>query len=317
MSKKDNDGKKEKNAQKHKLNYNKRVKYEMSDEAKEYERQIIEKLYQPRESSGNAMGDYFLKAGSNVLASVVARNSYGQDYDPKRQVQVIKQGKDQPKQKEDYVLDAPQVLEHKYVVGITGNTGSGKSLIGQYMRDLGYEVLDADAITHQLQQKGERGYEAIVAEFGPGYLDEQGQINRKLLGDYVFGDAKAKQRLEDALHPLIVETIAKLAEQSSTDIVFIEAPLLYEAGANSMCDEVWAVLADDETRKQRIMQRDGIDEAQAKARMDAQGSQQKKALHADAVIDNNANTNKLYDSVDRIFGHTKRRMGNKLNADQS
>ena len=121
----------------------------------------------------------------------------------------------------------------KKIIGITGGIASGKSTVCNYIRTLGYPVIDSDAIARELSQKGNSLYDAILSSFGVEYLDAKGEIDRHKLGSYIFKNSKARQHLNAITHPKIVEEIQKKIKKCKENIIFLDIPLLIEKTMNA------------------------------------------------------------------------------------
>lgn len=174
----------------------------------------------------------------------------------------------------------------KYLIGLTGNIGTGKSTVARMLADLGADVLDADALVHALQRKGAPAYDAIVSAFGADFLQPDGEIDRRKLGEIVFADQARLRELEAILHPaVLVESQRRIAE-TTADIVVYEAIKLIEAGRHTMCDAVWVVAAPREVQIARLMRDRNMSEAEASRRIDAQPPPEEKLKYATVVIDN-------------------------------
>lgn len=176
------------------------------------------------------------------------------------------------------------------VIGLTGGTGSGKSVVGRSLAAAGAVIIDADQIAHEIIEKGEPAYEEIVAYYGREILDEAGNIIRKKLGEIVFHDGEKLAFLNQCTHKYIcAETerqISAAKAAGTATAIILDAPLLLEAGLEKVCDMVWVVYADPEVRAQRVMERDGVTYELAKARIANQKSWEEYRQAADAVIDN-------------------------------
>ncbi|MCL2617338.1 MAG: dephospho-CoA kinase, partial [Defluviitaleaceae bacterium] len=149
------------------------------------------------------------------------------------------------------------------VIGLTGNSGSGKSAIAGICAEYGAYVINADEVNHENMAAGKPAYQEICAAFGTNILDEHGEINRRVLGGIVFADKAKLQALVDITHKhVIAETRRRINEAmvNPTKYKFIvkDAPLLIEAGMHKECDETWLAVADYGTRLQRIRSRDGL-----------------------------------------------------------
>lgn len=171
----------------------------------------------------------------------------------------------------------------KHAIALTGGISTGKSTVASILKLYGFEVIDADAIAHEVLQH----VAGKVAEiFGEAYVKD-GVVDRKRLGGLVFSDSEAKQKLEQLVHPLIRKEIMRRAERSETQGVpyFIDIPLFYETGAYDI-KKVLVVYAPRETQLERLVKRDGFSEEEAQKRIDAQMDIEEKRRRADYVIDN-------------------------------
>ncbi|HOV69771.1 MAG TPA: dephospho-CoA kinase [Clostridia bacterium] len=184
------------------------------------------------------------------------------------------------------------------VIGLTGNIASGKSTVAQYLRDKGFQVLDMDNETHIIYQRGNCGYNAIKEEFGDRFVDPDGTLNRAKLGKYVFADRARLKRLNEIIHPLLVKRAGEFIRTHKDErAVFIEAYGIIEAGMLDMLDRLWLVAADEKLRLARLMER-GLDEHQAKLRIDAQMSEDKKKKYASCIIDTGGSFEDTFAQVD-------------------
>lgn len=176
------------------------------------------------------------------------------------------------------------------VIGLTGGTGSGKSVVSKSLAEAGAVIVDADQIAHEIILKGEPAYQEIIAYYGTGILDEDGNIIRKKLGEIVFNDGEKLAFLNQCTHKYICaevdRQIAAAKEAGTAIAIVLDAPLLLEAGLEQVCDWVWVVYADPEVRAQRVMARDGVTYELAKARIANQKSWEEYKQAADTVIDN-------------------------------
>lgn len=174
------------------------------------------------------------------------------------------------------------------ILGITGGIASGKSMVSEIFRRLGAIVVSADALAREAVLPGSPALAKLVERFGAGILDREGALDRKALAKRIFADPEARATLNRITHP----AIAAIAEerlralQSKASLVVYEAPLLFEAGAEGRVDAVLVVTVDPERQLQRLMQREALSEAEARARIAAQMSQAEKVARADFVIDN-------------------------------
>ena len=186
------------------------------------------------------------------------------------------------------------------VIGLTGGSGAGKSTVADMMKTRGLMVIDADRVARDVVKKGQRALCEIVNVFGTGVLTQDGNLNRRVLADIVFSDENKLKILNDITLQRITEGIRqKIAH--APDILVIDAPLLYEAGLDGLCDAVIVVTASYENRLSRIMLRDHIEKDLAKKRLEAQKNQQKYFSSADFYLENNGDMIKLERELDGIL----------------
>ena len=177
------------------------------------------------------------------------------------------------------------------VIGLTGPTGAGKSSVSQILREWkGVVVIDADQISRQVVQKGKRCLVDLAVEFSPLIIDADGNLNRKKLAQVVFTNKEKLRTLNRIIFPYIVEEtemeIIK-AREAGAKAVFLDAPTLYESGADALCDKVVAVISDSARRLQRIIKRDNMTPEEAMHRMNSQNKDEFYTSRADYVIRNN------------------------------
>lgn len=191
------------------------------------------------------------------------------------------------------------------VIGLTGGTGSGKSVVSKSLAEAGTVIVDADKIAHEIILKGNPAYQEIIEYYGTGILDEDGNIIRKKLGEIVFHDEEKLAFLNRCTHKYICAEVdsqiaAAKAAGTATAIV-LDAPLLLEAGLEQVCDVVWVVYADPEVRAQRVMARDGVTYELAKARIANQKSWEEYKQAADTVIDNSKDLTYLQGQLSELL----------------
>ena len=173
----------------------------------------------------------------------------------------------------------------KRIIGITGGIASGKSNVASVIEKLGYPVIDCDKISYELSKKDGPLYKAILDKFGPDYLLDDGELNRKKLGALIFNNSSAKELINDTTHPIIREHLLDEIKKFSDGLVFIEVPLLYEAKFDKICDKVICVFLKKKAQVERLMAREGIDEDYALAKIHSQMDLYLKRAKADYVID--------------------------------
>lgn len=186
-------------------------------------------------------------------------------------------------------------------IAVTGGIGSGKSLVSEYIRDRGFTVIDADAMSREMTSAGGKAIPYIREHFGPEFINEDGSLNRAMMRDLVFKDPRKKALLEEGTTKVVledIEAIRREREKSGDKALFFDIPLLYETGTESDYDAVWAVTADYEVRAARVMARDGIDASIIDLIMGSQADEEYKISRADYVIINNGTTEELRAHVD-------------------
>lgn len=173
------------------------------------------------------------------------------------------------------------------VLGLTGPTGAGKSTVAAALKKLGCAVIDADLLAREATALPEC-LAALQKEFGEDIVGSDGALDRRLLAGRAFADPERTKALNRITHPVILaESVRRLHEAQKTgcSAVILDAPLLFESGADSLCDATIAVAAPDDSRAQRIMARDGITAAQAEERMRAQHGVSYYTERADYTFD--------------------------------
>ena len=174
----------------------------------------------------------------------------------------------------------------KKVIGLTGSIASGKSTVSKKLKDLGYKVIDCDAINHEILVKDEVGYLLVVENFGTDILDENLEIDRKKLSSLIFNDSVLKEKLNQILHPVIKNRVIEEIEKIDEGMVFLDCPLLFETDFHKLCEINIVVYVNFDTQIHRLMQRDNITFPEALKKIYAQMSLDEKLGLADLVIDN-------------------------------
>lgn len=189
-------------------------------------------------------------------------------------------------------------------VGLTGGIGSGKSTVARIFEAHGAVVIDADAIARELVEPGEPALAALVAEFGPRILREDGTLNRGELASLAFSDAQATVRLNSIMHPLIrEESERRLAEASNEGIqtVVYDMPLLVETGQRDLVDIVVVVDVPEDLQVERAVALRGLDEQDVRRRIEVQASREERLAIADIVIDNSGSLDDTQGQVERVW----------------
>lgn len=190
------------------------------------------------------------------------------------------------------------------ILGLTGGIATGKSTVTGMLRERGIPVIDADQIAREVVEPGKPAYDAIVGHFGRDILLEDGQIDRKKLGEIVFSDESERQKLNAIVHPEVRRVMreeAETAEKNGASIVFMDIPLLFESKLQYMVEKIVVVYAPAAMQLARMMERDELEEEQAQKRLRAQFPIDQKREEADFLIDNS-----------RTRGETERQVENML-----
>ncbi len=174
----------------------------------------------------------------------------------------------------------------KYVIGLTGNIATGKSVVRKMLEHLGAYGIDADALGHRAIAKGAPGYKGVVDTFGRWVLTSDGQIDRVRLGSIVFNNPQALQALEGVIHPLVSQAVDIIVRRSTQSVVVIEAIKLMELDLSNSCDSLWVTYAPPDVQVFRLMNNRKMSETEARQRIAAQPPQEKKVAAASVVIKN-------------------------------
>lgn len=197
------------------------------------------------------------------------------------------------------------------VVGLTGGIGSGKSEVSRILRELGAPVIDADALTHQCQERGEDVWRAVWRRYGWGILSQDGELLRRKLGHVIFRDAAEREALNQIVHPAVRQKIRdRLNDLTSLGhrVVVLDIPLLLEGDWREGVDEIWVVYSDPDQQLARVMQRDHLGPEEAQRRIAAQIPLADKIRYADHVIDNQGSLSSLREQVKQLW-HNARTTG--------
>lgn len=187
-------------------------------------------------------------------------------------------------------------------VGLTGGIASGKSTVSELLAGFGAVIVDSDKIAREVVEPGTPGLAAVVEEFGPSVLTESGELDRAKVGEIVFADESARERLNAIVHPLVGARSAELEEAARTAgrLVVNDIPLLVEVGYAPFFDEVIVVDVPVETQVERAVSR-GMAEADARSRISAQASREDRLAAATYVIDNTGTLDDLRKRVQEIY----------------
>ena len=191
-------------------------------------------------------------------------------------------------------------MRRAITVGLTGQTGAGKTTVAEKLKKYGYSVIDADKIAALVTEKGSPILPKLAEAFGADVLNSDGTLNRKLLAERAFASPDRTLLLNDITHPEIVRLILKKINGefwNGYEAVLLDAPQLFESRLNEKCNLIISVTAPEEVRIARIMQRDGIDECAARQRISVQKTEQFFMDNSDILIENDGNEENLNDKV--------------------
>jgi dephospho-CoA kinase len=188
------------------------------------------------------------------------------------------------------------------LVGLTGGIGSGKSTVSAMLAARGAVVIDADAITRELQEPGSAVFDAMVDRFGPGIVGDDARLDRQAVADLVFTDAAALADLNAIVHPAVgVEIARRLGELTgSNDVVVLDVPLLVESGRSDLTGLI-VVDVDPEIAVTRLVEQRGMRADDARARISRQASREERLAEADVVIDNSGTPDELEARVAEVW----------------
>jgi dephospho-CoA kinase len=185
----------------------------------------------------------------------------------------------------------------KYVIGLTGNIATGKSVVRKMLEHLGAYGIDADALAHRAIARGAPGYDLVLKSFGDWIADEEGQIDRVRLAKVVFSDAQALESLEAIVHPLVAHAVDLLIRRAKHIFVVIEAIKLLETDLAAGCDSIWVVDSPQELQIARLMHKRDLSEGAARQRIAAQSPQALKLRSAKVVISNDGSFENTWEQV--------------------
>ncbi|BAK28499.1 dephospho-CoA kinase [Streptococcus gallolyticus subsp. gallolyticus] len=191
------------------------------------------------------------------------------------------------------------------IIGITGGIASGKSTVVAEIRKQGYQVIDADQVVHELQEKGGKLYQTLVEWLGNNILQENGELDRQKLGQVIFGNKEMMAKSSRLQNEIIRQELANRRNQlaQTEEVFFMDIPLLIELDYMDWFDEVWLVYVDEKTQLDRLVMRNHYTRSEAQKRIASQMSTEAKKAYADKLLDNRGNLQALKEQVDRLL-HT-------------
>ena len=191
-------------------------------------------------------------------------------------------------------------MKHYKLIGLTGQSGAGKSTVAEVFAKLGAYVINADKIVAELYNAGSPCLKAVAAEFGQDILNPDGTLDRRKLAQRAFASRERTNALNRLVHPFVTARLFELLRGAEGIVVF-DAPQLFEANADVICDAVVAVTADKDIRVNRIIKRDSLSEEQAMLRVNAQHGEEYFRAHADYIIENNFDEESLRIQAEKVY----------------
>lgn len=190
------------------------------------------------------------------------------------------------------------------VIGLTGQTGAGKTTVSDYLRENGVTVINADQVARRVVEQGSACIADIALEFGCEYINMDGTLNRRKMARTVFGDKAKLKKLNSLMFPYIIEEIrgelARLKEEQG-GLIVLDAPTLFESGADKECDYVVSVTAAAPERERRIIARDGLSQEEARERIAAQHDEDYYKSRSWRVLENNGSADSLKNEVSALL----------------
>ena len=194
-------------------------------------------------------------------------------------------------------------LDGVMVIGLTGQTGAGKSTVSKVFVQNGFRLIDADAISRHVVARGSHCLADLQECFTDAILTPDGELDRKVMASIAFSDHRKLEMLNTIMYPYIVGEILRMIHrfsQQNHKLILLDAPTLFESRADDFCDLIISVVAKPELRMQRIMERDHISEKAAQQRMEMQLTEEFFLLHSDTVLENNSSFSELWDVAQEL-----------------
>ncbi|ALS74365.1 dephospho-CoA kinase [Planococcus rifietoensis] len=192
------------------------------------------------------------------------------------------------------------------IIGLTGSIASGKSTVSQMLKELGYPVVDADLVARQVVEPGTETLNSIKQAFGAEVIRADGSMDREKVGSIIFNDPASRKKLNDIIHPAIRREMLRQRQAFLDDgyeTVIMDIPLLFESKLQHMVDKILVVSVSEQEQLKRLMERNGLAEQQAKARIASQLPISVKEQGADEVLDNNGSLEHTKHQLMRILAN--------------
>lgn len=180
-----------------------------------------------------------------------------------------------------------------YIIGLTGQSGAGKTTVCDTFKSLGFQIINADSVSKYITENSKACIDELKTAFGEEYI-VNGVLNRRKLGSLVFADREKLDKLMEITFPYIIDEINKqIARIGNNKVIIIDAPTLFESGLNKSCDKIVSVISDKTLRIDRIMKRDKISKEEAEKRFSSQFSEKFFKDNSDFIIENNGSEDEL------------------------
>ena len=190
------------------------------------------------------------------------------------------------------------------VIGLTGSIGTGKSEAARRLEVLGASIISADQVGHEAYTPNTEAWEQVVGAFGDGILQDDGEIDRRKLGAVVFSDPGQLEKLNQIMHPRMARMVADKIEElrgQGVEVVVVEAALLFEAGWDSLVEEVWVTDSTEQVVIERLKQRNGMSEEEARKRIASQMGRTERLERSDYVIENSGDMATLGSTIKELW----------------
>lgn len=208
-----------------------------------------------------------------------------------------------------YYCPLCQIKKRPKIIGITGSIATGKTTVTQYLRTLGYKVIDADEIVAEHKAIGRAIYNVLTGEYGRKILLDNGEIDDRQLAKLIFENEENRLKINQMVHPIVQQKALQSIYRMTDSFVFLSVPLLFEAGFDALCDQIVVVYAEDEIQLERLMKRNQLSKEEARQRIQTQLSQQEKCQKADYIIDNSRDLCYTIEQINEMIKEVKQHYG--------
>ncbi len=192
-------------------------------------------------------------------------------------------------------------MNDKIIIGLTGQTGAGKSTAAKFLKSRGFYIIDADACAREVVMPQSECLNRVTQAFGSDILLKDGSLDRKKLGNIVFSDKNKLEKLSSIMNTYILKNIEEKISASTDRVIILDAPTLFESGADRLCKATISFISDSAVRKKRIINRDSISELQAQNRINSQNDDEFYIAKSDYIIRNNSDKIDLQNNTDSVI----------------